>query len=61
MSDTHSHNHSNELSTAQLIILFCVFALLFIWLGDMFTAIVGIIAEAVVFAVAYNEKHKLMD
>ncbi|MDZ7898592.1 MAG: hypothetical protein U5N85_11285 [Arcicella sp.] len=61
MSNTHSHSNSNDLSTAQLIILFCVFALLFIWLGDMFTAIVGIIAESIVFAVAYNENHKLMD
>ncbi len=61
MSDTHSHHESNDLSTAQLIILFCVFAFLFIWLGDMFTAIVGIISEAIIFAVAYNEKHKLMD
>lgn len=61
MSDTHSHTEDNDLSTAQLIILFCVFALLFLWLGDTFTAIVGILSEAVIFAVAYNEKHKLMD
>ena len=61
MSDTHSHTEDNDLSTAQLIILFCVFALLLLWLGDTFTATVGIIAEAIIFAVAYNEKHKLMD
>jgi hypothetical protein len=41
--------------------LFCVFALLFLWLGDTLTATVGIIAEAIVFAVAYNQKHKLID
>ena len=61
MSDTNSQAESNDLSTAQLIILFCVFAFLFIWLGDMFTAIVGIIAEAIIFAFAYNQKHKLVD
>ncbi|MCU0468251.1 MAG: hypothetical protein MUF58_06585 [Arcicella sp.] len=57
----HHHNDNNELSTAQLITLFCIFAFLLIWLGDTFTAIVGIIGEAIVFAVAYNEKHKLID
>jgi hypothetical protein len=61
MSDTHSHNDSNDLSTAQLIILFCVFALILLWLGDTFTATVGIISEAIIFAVAYNQKHKLVD
>ena len=61
MSDTNSQAESNDLSTAQLIILFCIFAFLFIWLGDMFTAIVGIISEAIIFAFAYNQKHKLVD
>ena len=61
MSDTHSQTEDNDLSTAQLIILFCVFAFLLIWLGDTFTAIVGILGELIIFVFAYNEKHKLID
>lgn len=56
-----SHSNSNGLTTFQLVALFCVFAFILIWLGDTFTAIVGIIGEIIIFAVAYNEKHKLVD
>jgi hypothetical protein len=62
MSASHEHHDdSNDLSTAQMILLFCVFAFLLVWLGDTFTAVVGIIGEAIIFAVAYNEQHKLID
>lgn len=56
-----SHQDSNELTTFQLIAVFCVFAFLLIWLGDTFTATVGILGEIIIFAFAYNEKHKLVD
>jgi len=52
---------SKELSTAQLIIVFLVFSFLLIWLGDTFTAIIGILGEIIIFVFAYNEKHKLID
>lgn len=55
------HNDSNELSTAQLIIVFLIFSFLLIWLGDTFTATVGILGEIIIFIFAYNEKHKLID
>lgn len=61
MSNTSQHSEENELSTAQLISLFIVFAFLLIWLGDTFTAIVGIIGEVIIFVVEYNKKHKLID
>jgi hypothetical protein len=52
---------SNELSTAQMIIIFLVFSILLLWLGDTFTATIGILGELIIFAFAYNEKHKLVD
>lgn len=52
-----SQNSSNDLSTFELITLFIVFCTILIWLGDTFTAIVGIILEGLVFAIAYNSKH----
>lgn len=55
------HSDSNELSTAQLIIVFLIFSFLLIWLGDTFVATVGIIGEILIFIFAYNEKHKLID
>jgi accessory gene regulator protein AgrB len=62
MSASHEqHNDSNELSTAQLIIVFLIFSFLLIWLGDTFTATVGILGEILIFIYAYNEKHKLID
>ncbi|MEA5259307.1 hypothetical protein VB264_16030 [Arcicella aquatica] len=61
MSNSTQHSEDNELSTAQLIILFIVFAFLLIWLGDTFTATVGIIGEIIIFIVEYNKKHKLID
>jgi accessory gene regulator protein AgrB len=62
MSALHEqHNDSNELSTAQLIIVFLIFSFLLIWLGDTFTATVGILGEILIFIYAYNEKHKLID
>ncbi|MDR6562722.1 MULTISPECIES: hypothetical protein [unclassified Arcicella] len=61
MSNSTQHSEDNELSTAQLIGLFIVFAFLLIWLGDTFTATVGIIGEVIVFIVEYNKKHKLID
>lgn len=61
MSNSTQHSEENELSTAQLIVLFIVFSTLLIWLGDTFTATVGIIGEVIVFIVEYNKKHKLID
>jgi preprotein translocase subunit SecY len=62
MSASHEqHNDSNELSTAQLIIVILIFSFLLIWLGDTFTATVGILGEILIFIYAYNEKHKLID
>ncbi|MES2518425.1 MAG: hypothetical protein V4585_09980 [Bacteroidota bacterium] len=62
MSASQQHqNDSNELSTFQLIAMFTLFAFLLVWLGDTFTAIVGILGEIIIFAFAYNEKHKLVD
>jgi accessory gene regulator protein AgrB len=62
MSASHkNHDESNELSTAQMILLFCIFSFLLVWLGDTFTAVVGIIGEIIIFVFAYNEKHKLID
>lgn len=62
MSTSHDqHSDSNELSTAQLIIVFLIFSFLLIWLGDTFVATVGIIGEILIFIFAYNEKHKLID
>lgn len=62
MSASHEqHNDSNELSTAQMIIVFLIFSFLLIWLGDTFTATVGILGEILIFIFAYNEKHKLID
>jgi hypothetical protein len=58
---SEQHKNTNELSTAQLIIVFLIFSFLLIWLGDTFTAIVGILGELIIFAFAYNEKHKLVD
>jgi|GEM_PF-6250186 len=53
-------SNSNELSTAQLIIVFLIFSFLLIWLGDTFTAIIGILGEIIVFGFAYNENNKLI-
>ncbi|WP_044173769.1 hypothetical protein [Flectobacillus major] len=53
----HSHETENDLSTFELIALFIVFSTILIWLGDTFTATVGIILEGIIFAVAYNAKH----
>lgn len=61
MSNLSNHSEDNELSTAQLISLFIVFAFLLIWLGDTFVATVGIIGEIIVFAVEYNKKKHLVD
>lgn len=61
MSNLSNHSEDNELSTAQLISLFIVFAFLLIWLGDTFVATVGIIGEIIVFAVEYNKKHHQID
>lgn len=61
MSNSTQHSEDNELSTAQLIVLFIVFAFILIWLGDTFTATVGIIGEVIIFIVEYNKKHKLID
>ena len=58
---SEQHKDNNELSTAQLIIVFLIFSFLLIWLGDTFTAVVGILGELIIFAFAYNEKHKLVD
>jgi hypothetical protein len=44
-----------------LIIVFLIFSFLLIWLGDTFTATVGILGEILIFIYAYNEKHKLID
>ncbi len=60
-TSSEQHNDSKELSTAQMIIVFLVFSILLIWLGDTFTATVGILGELIIFAFAYNEKHKLVD
>jgi hypothetical protein len=60
-ASSEQHNDSNELSTAQLIIVFLIFSFLLIWLGDTFTATVGILGEILIFIYAYNEKHKLID
>ena len=60
-ASSDQHKNTNELSTAQMIIVFLVFSFLLIWLGDTFTAIVGILGEMIIFAFAYNEKHKLVD
>lgn len=60
-ASTEQHKNTNELSTAQMIIVFLIFSFLLIWLGDTFTAIVGILGEMIIFAFAYNEKHKLVD
>ncbi|MEA5139545.1 hypothetical protein [Arcicella rigui] len=61
MSNLSNHSEDNELSTAQLITLFIVFAFILIWLGDTFVATVGIIGEIIVFAVEYNKKHHQID
>ena len=60
-ASSDQHKNTNELSTAQLIIVFLIFSFLLLWLGDTFTAIVGILGELIIFAFAYNEKHKLVD
>ncbi len=60
-ASSEQHKNTNELSTAQMIIVFLIFSFLLIWLGDTFTAIVGILGELIIFAFAYNEKHKLVD
>jgi hypothetical protein len=60
-ASSDQHKDTNELSTAQMIIVFLIFSFLLIWLGDTFTAIVGILGEMIIFAFAYNEKHKLVD
>ena len=60
-SSSEQQKDSNELSTAQMIIMFLIFSFLLIWLGDTFTAIVGILGEIIIFIFAYNEKHKLVD
>ena len=61
MSNLSNHSEDNELSTAQLITLFIVFAFILIWLGDTFVATVGIIGEIIVFAVEYNKKQHQID
>ncbi|MBB6002975.1 hypothetical protein [Arcicella rosea] len=61
MSNSTQHSEDNELSTAQLIVLFIVFAFILIWLGDTFTATVGIIGEVIIFIVEYNKKHNLIE
>ena len=60
-ASSDQHKNTNELSTAQMIIVFLIFSILLIWLGDTFTAIVGILGEMIIFAFAYNQKHKLVD
>ncbi len=60
-ASSEQHKDTNELSTAQMIVVFLIFSFLLIWLGDTFTAIVGILGEMIIFAFAYNEKHKLVD
>ena len=60
-ASSEQHKDTNELSTAQMIVIFLIFSFLLIWLGDTFTAIVGILGEMIIFAFAYNEKHKLVD
>ncbi len=60
-ASSEQHKNTNDLSTAQMIIVFLIFSFLLIWLGDTFTAIVGILGEMIIFAFAYNEKHKLVD
>ncbi len=60
-ASSEQHKNTNELSTAQMIIVFLIFSFLLIWLGDTLTAIVGILGELIIFAFAYNEKHKLVD
>jgi len=60
-ASSEQHKNTNELSTAQMIIVFLIFSFLLIWLGDTLTAIVGILGEMIIFAFAYNEKHKLVD
>ena len=57
----HSQEVENDLSTFELIALFVVFCVILIWLGDTFTATVGIILEGLVFAVAYNSKNNQID
>lgn len=61
MENTHSEQDSSELSTAELITVFVVFSAILIIFGDTFTATLGIIVEGIIFAVAYNQKHKLID
>jgi hypothetical protein len=61
MENTHPEQDSSELSTAELITIFVVFSAILIFFGDTFTATIGIIAEGIIFAVAYNQKHKLID
>jgi preprotein translocase subunit SecY len=60
-ASSEQHKDTNELSTAQLITVFLIFSFLLIWLGDTFTATVGILGEILIFIFAYNEKHKLID
>jgi len=60
-ASSEQHKNTNELSTAQMITVFLIFSFLLIWLGDTLTAIVGILGEMIIFAFAYNEKHKLVD
>ena len=60
-ASSEQHKNTNELSTAQLIIVFLIFSFLLLWLGDTFTATVGILGELIIFAFAYNQKHKLVD
>ena len=60
-ASSEQHKDTNELSTAQMIVIFLIFSFLLIWLGDTFTAIVGILGEMIIFAFAYNQKHKLVD
>jgi hypothetical protein len=59
-ASSQQHDDSKELSTAQLIIVFLVFSFLLIWLGDTFTATIGILGEITIFGFAYNEKNKLI-
>ena len=61
MENTQHEQDSSELSTAELITIFVVFSAILIFFGDTFTATIGIIAEGLIFAVAYNQKHKLID
>lgn len=60
-ASSEKHRETNELSTAQLIIVFLIFSFILLWLGDTLTATVGILGEMIIFAFAYNQHHKLVD